>query len=191
MAIDHVVIIGLGKNKELALDIKGAELWGLVWDSEWAKYDRLFEMHDLNLIRSIKCRPSGYEDKLRECWQPLYMQEYYKDIPNAIKYPFKQVIEYTGDYFNSSIAYMLALAISNEIPVITILGVNMLDAEEYRYQKPNLEYLIGLASGIGLQVNLDEQSGLCQFNPKGIKFGNEYVTYKERYGQWLSQAQLN
>lgn len=191
MAVEHVVIVGLGRNKEAALQIKDAEIWGLVWDSEWAKYDRLFEMHDLDLIRSIKCRPNDYENKLKECWQPLYMQEAYKDIPNATRYPFEQVMDYTGDYFNSSIAYMLALAIAEEIPVITILGVNMLDVEEYRYQKPNLEYLIGLASGTGLQVNLDESSGLCQFNPQGIKFGNEYVTYKDRYGQWLSHSTLN
>lgn len=191
MAVSHVVICGLGEGKELAHRIENAELWGLPWDGDWASYDRLFEMHDLELIRTIKCRPKDYEKKLIDCWQPLYMQEAYKDIPTAKRYPFEEVSDYTDDYYNSSIAYMLGLAIAEGIPNITILGVNMRDAEEYLYQKPNLEFLIGVASGLGAQINIDERSGLCQFNPKGIKFGKEYVTYKERYGQWQSPAQLN
>ena len=191
MAVNHCVIVGLGKNKELALQVPDADLWGLAWDSEWASYDRLFEMHDLELIRSISCRPHDYEDKLCDVWQPLYMQEAYKDIPTSTKYPVDEISKITGNYFNSSIAYMIAMAIHEDYDQITVLGVNMKDAEEYRYQKPNLEYLIGIAAGLGVQVNVPESSGLCQFNPEGIKFGNEYVTYKERYGKWQSPNTLN
>ena len=178
-----LAIVGFSPTThDLAFDRQFDEVWGMPWDEGyWVHYSRLFEMHNLNLLRTVECRPKDYEERLKEVDAPLYMQEEYKEFP-CIKFPIESVAKITGDYFNSSIAYMVALAIYEEVNSISIFGVDMKDDEEYFYQRPNLEYLIGLAKGKGINIHIPEESPLCKFNPDGIKFGNEFVTYRKRYG---------
>lgn len=48
----------------------------------------------------------------RECGIPFYMMRPEPDIPTAVRYPIEPIIGiYTADYFTSTIAYMLALAL--------------------------------------------------------------------------------
>lgn len=173
----EVSIIGLGPTKKQAR----GEKWGLPWDADWGAYDRLFEMHHMSLIENIPCRPDGYIDRLCSVWVPLYMQEQY--FPHVTVYPFEDVSK-TTDYWNSSIAYMMALAIHEGYDRINVVGVDMKAEDEYFYQRPNMEYLIGLARGKGIEVNIPKESPLCKFSPNGIKYGNQYVNYNGRYG-WL------
>lgn len=137
-------------------------------------------MHDLELLRKPESRrPKDYEQRLSLC-NRLYMQEQY--FPFAEKYPFEEVASTTGDYFNSSISYLLALAIHEGATEIGIWGVDMSAGEEYGYQKPNCEYLIGLARGKGIPVYIPEVSPLCKFNGEGIPLGDMTPTYPRRYG---------
>jgi hypothetical protein len=53
---------------------------------------------------------------------------------------------------------------------------------EYKYQRPNLEYLIGFARGLGIEVYIPEQSSLCKFNGEGVPFGPLFPNYPQRYG---------
>lgn len=110
----------------------------------------------------------------------LYMQEAY--FPFSERYPFEEVSATVGDYFNSSIAYLLALAIHEGADRIGLWGVDMLDAEEYGYQRPNCEYLIGFARGRGIDVVVHETSPLCKFNGSGIPLGDLNPHYPRRYG---------
>ena len=173
-----VAIIGLSPStKDNYPDV---ELWGLPWDEGcWVKYDRLFEMHDLSLIEEHPdARPRGYLDRLKSL-DNLYMQE---DYFGNIRYPFEAVAETTGAYWNSSIAYMLALAVHEEHEDIYILGVDMKADEEYFYQRPNLEYLIGVAKGKGLRVHIPDESPVMKFYGV-IYYGSNLQEYKERYGK--------
>jgi hypothetical protein len=180
-----VAIIGLSPttHNQAPFGDEEWELWGLPWDEGyWVHYDRLFEMHDMRLLEKENSRrPSGYLDRLREVDVPLYMQEEY--FPSAIKYPF----EMTAQYINSSIAYMLALAIYEGHEKIGIYGVDMKAEDEYGYQKPNIEYLIGLAEGQGIEVIIPKESPLLKFNGEGIMFANTYPKYVGRYG-WLGDV---
>jgi len=157
------------------------EVWGLPWDDGWwVYYDRLFEMHDLRLLESeASKRRLGYFDKLKEVDVPLYMQEKY--FENVTPYPFDAI---EIKYFNSSIAYMLALAIHEKAEEIGIYGVDMKGDDEYGYQKPNIEYLLGLAEGKGIKVTVPDESPLLKFNNTGIWFYDEKPVYVDRYG-WL------
>ena len=161
------------------------ERWGLPWDEgSWVRMHRLFEMHDMRLLKSEHCkRRDGYFDRLREC-DNLYMQEAYAEIPNAKRYPFEQVAETTGNYWNSSIAYAMALAIHEGAEEIAIYGVDMKGDDEYGYQKPNMEYLIGLAMGRGIKVTIPDASPLLKFNPVGVRFYDHTPEYVQRNG-WL------
>lgn len=64
------------------------------------------------------------------------------------------------DYFTSSIAFMLALAIWEGFEVIDIYGVDLTVGEEYDYQKPCAEFWIGLAMGKGIEVGIPKGSAL-------------------------------
>jgi hypothetical protein len=155
--------------------------WGLPWhDGYWARMDRLFEMHDMRLLRSEHCkRPNGYFERLAGA----YMQQAYPEV-GAVRYPFEEVAQTTGYYWNSSIAYAMALAIHEGAEEIGLWGVDMKGDDEYGYQKPNMEFLVGLAMGRGIKVHIPETSPLLKFNPTGIRFYEHMPVYRSRYG-WL------
>lgn len=179
-----VAIVGLSPsthNQAPWLDPEW-EIWGLPWDEGyWVHMNRHFEMHDMQLLQSEHSkRPEGYMERLKEC--NAYMQEEY--FPGVRRYPFEEVAETTCGYWNSSIAYAMALAIHEGAEEIGIYGVDMKGDDEYGYQKPNMEYLVGLARGKGIKVHIPDESPLCKFNAVGVKFFDHTPTYKDRYG-WL------
>ena len=153
------------------------EKWGLPWDDKgWPFMARHFEMHDQRLLDSEHSkRGPDYAERLKDCSR-LYTQE---------NYPFEAVAKTIGQaYWNSSISYAMALAIHEGAREIAIYGVDMDGTDEYAYQKANMEYLIGVARGRGIQVYIPPQSALCKFAPSGIKFYDHEPTYVDRYG-WL------
>lgn len=153
------------------------EKWGLPWDDKyWARMHRHFEMHDQRLLTSEHSkRKPGYFERLGEC-PFLYTQD---------NYPFDDVAKSIGQaYWNSSIGYAMAMAIHEGATEIGIYGVDMEGSDEYAYQRPNMEYLVGIARGKGIKVYIPEQSSICKFQPTGIKFYDHEPTYFDRYG-WL------
>lgn len=182
-----VAIIGLSQTTHDQAPFRDSDwqIWGLPWDrSAWPYMSRMFEMHDLRLLRSEHSRrQDGYIGWLETVGVPLYMQT--NEVEGSTEYPFDAVSETIGAvYFNSSIAYAMALAIHEGADEIAIYGVDMRGDDEYGYQKPNMEYLIGLARGKGINVSIPEESPLCKFQNTGIKFYSHSPTYKNRYG-WL------
>lgn len=172
-----VAILGLSEatRAEAPWADESVEKWGLAWDPAWAHMHRLFEMHDRTALAILQ--PPEYLNRLREIWVPLYMQEAYEDLP-AIRYPFASVAHDIGaPYWNSSVAYMVALAIHEGVEEIGIYGVEMRADDEYGYQRPNMEYLIGVARGKGIKVLIPDESPLCKFQQVG-----PHVTYLDRYG---------
>ena len=181
-----VAVIGLAptSHDKAPWDDPEWQKWGLPWDEGWwVRMDRHFEMHDYRLLVSkASRRKPGYLERLRglDC---LYMQETYESIPNAKAYPFDEVAETIGAYyFNSSIAYAFALAIHEGAEEIGIWGVDMVGSDEYAYQRPNMEYLIGVARGRGIKVHVPDESPICKFQGTGIRFYSHEPVYRDRYG---------
>lgn len=106
--------------------------------------DVMFDMHHPCLM------PDAHSERLREVWVPLYMQDEF--YPNAQIYPIDDVIQTVGDYFSCSVSYMIALAIYQDVKDIFITGVS--GSEDYSSQRPSIEYLIGMARGKGLNVEI-------------------------------------
>lgn len=80
----------------------------------------------------------------------------------------------------SSIAYMLDVAISRKPEAIGLYGVSMAGDEEYAYQRPNVAYLVGLARGRGIKVTIHPDSKLFASQwPEGI-----YGHPKYRGSKW-------
>lgn len=149
------------------------EKWGLAWDTEAFSMDRVFEMH---LPREWKDNGiADYAERL-SMMPRLYLQEPHPELHQAQVYPLAEVSKTTGDYFSSSVAYMAAQAIHEGAEEIGLYGIAMEGHDEYGYQRPNMEYLVGLARGRGIKVHIPEQSPLC-------KYGRQYG-YTKGYGRF-------
>lgn len=143
------------------------ELWGLAWDAERYRLHRAFEMHDMQTMKTAKAAIykdlPDYFDRISLC-QRLYTPEAYSEIPGSERYPYERVAEVCGDWWESSVAYMLSLAITEGAEEIGLHGVLMEAHDEYGYQRPNTAYLIGLARGKGIKVHLPKGCSLLDFS---------------------------
>ena len=202
------------------------EKWGMPWDGKcWERYTRLFEMHspilwDLQTAEHFiefwdgekfhrkSHRPANYYDKCLAgaAASPdhlLYVQEGISEEEASqdrnvglISYPFDRVVPICGEYFQSSIAYVLALAITEIVthPDVSNLNMTIADCEiglygidvspdqEWNYQRACIEYLVGLAKGYGIKVTIPETSALLTFHDQFIKYGACNVEHTGRYG---------
>lgn len=153
------------------------EKWGLAWDGDWAGFDRVFEIHDPASFCD-DCYPKNYRERLSHCPR-LYLQRKMPEFPGSIEYPLADVVKTVGmDYFQSSVAYMIALAVHEGAEEIAIFGASMGDDTPYGYQRANAEYMVGLAAGSGITVHIEQPSALCQYQPE-----QEFIEdYPLRYG---------
>jgi hypothetical protein len=167
----RIAIVGMsGQAKGAPYLQPDWEVWGMAFHPEqWAYFNRVFEMHDMSDYH--KHYNDSYIDKLKEM-DNLYMQEKYFD--NVTPYPFDEV---GNKYFSSTIGYMMALAISMKPEEIHFYGINMADDTEYRHQRPNVEYFVGLAEGRDIKVVIPDSSPVMKYQP-----GNQGFDYTSRYG---------
>jgi hypothetical protein len=99
---------------------------------------------------------------------PVYMQNLWPEIPNAIVYPLEHMLNAFGDYFTNSISYQLALAIEEGFKEIHVFGVDMavssprLLHDEYAHQRPSVEYFLGIARGRGIKVYIPDTADLLK-----------------------------
>ncbi len=181
----RIAIVGLGPSHD-EVPYEKWETWGLAWDAWAPRYDRILEMHDRELWEKRSKNPHGqdYIEKINDADVPCYMQRRHIEIPKAVEYPLWQVAGEVGDYFGSSPAYWLALAIYEEVDEIGLWGIDLKDENDsYLHQRDNMEYLIGFARGRGIHVRVNDFSTLLTFRPDD-NFLGEPVTYRKRYG-WL------
>jgi hypothetical protein len=174
-----VAILGLAQSSRHLAPWNDAkwELWGLAWDSERYKFHLAIEPHDLaDLTRPGRPPVKPYFEKIQHCSR-LLMDDACAQVPGAERFPFEEVAADVGDYWCSSIAYLLSLAIHRKAEEIALYGVDMRAEDEYFIQRPNLEYLIGFARGRGIKVHIPDTSPLCKF------VSDPGADYVERYGK--------
>lgn len=185
-----VAILGFADTYALApFDDPSVEIHGL---NELAKYlprwDRWYELHAREAFE-IK---GDRDQQAHVTWlraqtpvgdpghKPIFMRELFADIPAGVRLP----LEWLSDrfftrfgqrpYFMSSIGFMLAMVIAegrNEhfapiddqaVSWIGLYGIDLAAASEYGQQRPNAEYFIGLARGLGIEVVIAEGSALLR-----------------------------
>jgi hypothetical protein len=66
------------------------------------------------------------------------------------------------DYFTSSVAFMIALAIEEGFKEIGLWGIDLIVGDEYFYQKPCAEFWLGVAHGKGITITLPHTTALCK-----------------------------
>jgi hypothetical protein len=179
-------IIGFATTKDLAPLAEAGVDWFLLnelynWSApkfaaagtDWARW---FELHDMQTITDsnedqahlkwLRAQPAG---------RPIYMQETHADMPASVRYPIEAMCARFGRYFTSSIGYMLALAIAegrdDKLVVVDpeaaygwigVYGIDLASDSEYGDQRPNAEYFVGLARGLGIEVFIAEGAALLK-----------------------------
>ena len=96
-------------------------------------------------------------------------------VPTSVEYPLYRVIfDVTKgrDYLVGTSNYAMAYAIyTGKYDVIELYGVNLIAWEEWAYQRPNAEYLIGIAENRGIEVRIIGSEDGLLVPPRGIMYG--------------------
>jgi hypothetical protein len=148
----EITILGTAKTNDN--DFIG-QVWGMPYDHD--KADVIFETH-----RPDHCGIGI--DNLKKINKPIFFlprwQKKYRKLGiKGTEIPIEEMTEYFGrEYFTSSMAYMMALAIMQDPKRIKISKVCMSIDTEYYFQRACLEYYIGFANGHGIEVIIDQES---------------------------------
>lgn len=122
-------------------------------------------------IKDCDCQKEG--NKHEGAWKPIYMQNHYEDIPASVPWPRQEINDWTRemfgpeaelDYFTSTPGEMVAQAVFEGYGEIQLYGIDLLQNEEYAYQRPGLEYWTGIARGLGIKVVVSPDSCLHKAN---------------------------
>lgn len=154
---DKVAIVGFASHWNKAnFEDQQYEIWGLneLYDvipwkqaSEQGRL-RWFEIHsrvmrdESNPFVDFKhSRVNNHAERLTQLQCPVYMQEFYDDVPNSVRYPIERIrskfrvpwLDYgePRSYITNSISFMIALAIDMGFKEISIYGVDMAQGTEY------------------------------------------------------------
>jgi hypothetical protein len=114
------------------------------------------------------------------------LQEACPEMRLSRTYPRGKIEKVFGAYFTSSIAFMVAYAIAGGAQEISLFGIDMLGSDEYVYQRPCVEYLVGFARGRGITVNIPEKSALIKST---YTYGYDFGAHKQ--GSTLQDRMLD
>jgi len=155
------------------------EIWGLAWRAhpqDMKRADVLFEIHDRQMWKACQGGSdevlAAYVKMLQTTDKPVYLLKQEEDIPTGIAFPMAECTEAIGaDYYASSIGYMLALLILQQqqgrvVEEVGLYGIDLLCDDEWAYQRPNTEYLLGILKGRGAEIVIPETSALLKINHK-------------------------
>lgn len=163
-----VAIVGGGPSRRKAPYADPSwEIWGFssrAW--RYPRVTRWFEIHALTDLRQQLAgrRPgrrtfAGYMRFMASLNCPIYMQEPHPALPQSVPFPFEQILETFGPCFTSTVSYLVALAIVEEVDVIGLWGIDV-RRKEYMRQKPALQYLLALARQRGIELKIARESAL-------------------------------
>lgn len=185
-----VAIVGFATESmfETPFDDPDCEVWILnMLHAHVPRWDRLWEMHDRVTMevetKELKRNMDHLGTLQAERSRPIYMIKREDDIPCSVRFPVEEVTAFMGaycgkisanPYFTSTFAYMLAWAVlgivrrrkDQNVPEpgeeIHICGVEMLNGEEYAYQRSNAEFMTGVALGYRIPVFIPTRSALLE-----------------------------
>lgn len=178
------------------------ECWGLNRGYIFQRRaNRWFDMHGPHIVNSENRRPGDHVGWLKQFPGPVIMHKSDPAIPNSATYPLKEVAQTVSGniyrvnkdgevksavdepYLTSSIAQEIALAIHEGYSEISLYGVDLNTESEYAWQKPGVEYMLGLAAGKGIKVILPDNCPLLA----GKIYGRGYLSPE---GERMSYEQL-
>lgn len=176
--------------------------------------DRWFEMHGRHIYASETRRAKRHVEWLNSFQGPVYMHQAFEEVKQCEVFPLKKLGAHFGanvfrtgatikegkrkgflapaperntaeePYLAASITYEIALAIYEGFEEIALYGIDLNTDSEYAWQKPSVEYFLGVAAGRGIKVVLPDNCPLL----KGTLYGRGYLSERP---QFMSYDQLN
>lgn len=182
-----VIILGKGagwENAPLTYQDSEVQCWGLNNHIMSRPLDMVFEPHDVEWwlehceevtwYHKAEQRYRQHFDKVNELGVPYLTIKELPFVPTSRKYPIDAICNHFGiDYFTGGVDYMLAYAIWMKAESIDIYGVHTVYDDEYQYQKPSLEFWIGVAVGKGIKVTVHGSHSLLKPMYQGKIHTNE------------------
>ena len=137
-------------------------IWSLGRNSDMAtRYNLWFELHTKEVLQAANAF-DGRMDFLKAAGNKLIIGHPWEELPDATLYPWQTIISTFGRYLTSSLAEMVALAITQNPAEIGIWGVDMVCPDEYAHQRSCCEYLLGIATGRGIKVTIAQESPILR-----------------------------
>jgi len=141
-------------------------------DGTGLNYQVWFQMHSLQDLNQRYAHNKEWMKGEKDF--PIITQHKYDWCPNSVEYPLQEVIAQFGDYFTNSISYEIAWAILESAAyqeggweTIQLRGIDMATSQdiqnaEFYHQRPSVELFIGIARGLGLEVDIPTQSDILK-----------------------------
>lgn len=124
---------------------------------------------------------------------PLIAPFKYEEIPLSEAFPLEECVEKLGTpYMLNTISYMIAYAILKGAKEIHLYGVNQASSSEYFYEKASVEYMLGIANGMGIKITINGDKSEVLANKArfggNILYGynmtyEHYLRMKEKFGR--------
>ena len=151
-----------------------ADIWGINYMGAVTRLDRIIHVDPVHPYLGHAPVKDMCAYALRD-GIPLYTSWPHPMYPNQVVYPFDQVVKNIGTYYlNGSVAYALALAMSEGATDIGMFGADFSypNAHVSESGRANVEFLMGLAMARGIRVYVAQSSTLmdahCRQQPYGF-----------------------
>ncbi len=160
-------------------------------------FHKWFEIHAIKMVRGTFTRrdyahypPNSettthdYLKGLDELNIPVYMQRKWTRVKQSRVFPHDRIVEEFGHYFGCSFAWMIAFALQEKVDGIHFFGCH-LTGNEYFYQRPSTERMIGIAEGRGVYIDIHESSQLLASNYE-YAYGEDFDRIYLLHGRFAS-----
>ena len=129
--------------------------------------DWWFDLHPSHVFTQRKRWNQTYYRWLQMLTTPIFMQEAWDEIPQAVKFPLERLLAEFRPYFTNHVALMIALAMTEGITHIGLFGCEYSHDSERSRQRGSCEYWLGRFEERGGHLVLPRSSSLLAF-PKGL-----------------------
>jgi len=173
----HITILALGPSVAQYLDIakrQGGkskfcdEVWSINALGDVFSSDLIFHMDD---VRIQEVRAEALPDSnigamvkwLKTTKTPVVTSRDHEDYPSLIEFPLEDVLNNLGyDYFNSTAAYAVALAVHLNAAKISVFGMDFTYKNVHHAEKGRacVEFWLGQAHARGISLNFPKNTSL-------------------------------
>ena len=157
---DNLIIMGFASTSAQQAPIKTDEvfdIWGLNTIDRLipGAYRVMFNLHKSGI-------PPEHIESMAASPYYTFMPHIHPMVPKSLEFPFEELIQVFGaPYFSCTASWQLALGIAMGYKRIDLWGIDMTEDKEYAYERPCVEYYIGVARGMGVTVGLPDTTALC------------------------------
>ena len=192
-------IVGLAPSPRLGFlhEPLGTEIWTLnnafkcFTQDELSKFTRWFQIHPKEEWEATNAKGlEDYRNFLNSFNGPVYMDAVHPDYPKSVRYPLEEIIQDLGyDYFTSSIAYLIALAIFERFDEMILVGIEMVFGTEYVHERPCVEFWLGVAHARGIELRMPEGSTLLRGPLYGRQVSIPSSIVKNAMDEWAQRRE--